>query len=140
MEKIPSEKELAELLGQPLYDVWMALCALVDEKYEMERLWNAGGKEWTYEYKYRRGGKTLCALYAGKDRMGFMVILGREEREKFEAARAAYSEAVQKAYDDSKTYHDGKWIMFFPTDRSTFPDLEKLLLLKRRPNRNHNKR
>ena len=26
----------------------------------MERLWNTGGKNWTYEYKYRRGGKTLC--------------------------------------------------------------------------------
>ena len=27
-------------------------------------LWNKGGKAWAYEYKYRQGGKTLCALYA----------------------------------------------------------------------------
>ena len=26
--------------------------------------WNNGGRKWKYEYKYRRGRKTLCALYA----------------------------------------------------------------------------
>ena len=43
---------------------------------------NTGGKNWTYEYKYRRGGKTLCALYAREGCMGFMVIFGKEEKGK----------------------------------------------------------
>ena len=64
-------------------DVWNKLCALIDEKYEMERLWNKGGKAWTYEYKYRRGGKTLCALYARENCIGFMIIFGKDERAKF---------------------------------------------------------
>lgn len=42
-----------------MYEVWQALCLAIDEKYDMDRLWNAGGKNWTYEYKYRRGGKTF---------------------------------------------------------------------------------
>ncbi|MEY8433248.1 DUF3788 family protein [Lachnospiraceae bacterium 48-42] len=40
----------------------------------MERLWNTGGKKWTYEYKYRRGGKTLCSLYAKGGCVGSMII------------------------------------------------------------------
>lgn len=77
LDTIPHAEEMIRLLGRPLYDIWNALCAFIEEKYAMERLWNAGGRAWKYEYKYRRGGKTLCALYAGENRMGFMVVLGK---------------------------------------------------------------
>lgn len=56
----------------------------------MEQMWNHGGKNWTYEYKYRRGGKTLCALYAKEQTIGFMVILGKDERTKFESMREVF--------------------------------------------------
>ena len=101
----------------------------------MDCIWNSGGKAWTYEYKYRRGGKTLCALYARENCIGFMVILGKDERARFEADRSEYSESVQNVYDDSKTYHDGKWLMFEPVDTSLFGDFMQLLAIKRRPNR-----
>ena len=50
----------------------------------MDCLWSTGGKAWKYEYKYRRGGKTLCALYARENCVGFMIVLGKDERLKFE--------------------------------------------------------
>ena len=135
LDTIPDEKEMTALLGESLYNVWNQLCALIDEKYEMDCLWDKGGKAWTYEYKYRRGGKTLCALYARENCVGFMIILGKEERLKFEKDRENYSEEVQRVYDETKTYHDGKWMMFEPTDTSLFGDFISLLSIKRKPNR-----
>ena len=135
LDKMPNMDDMTALIGQSLYDVWQKLCAAIDEKYDMDRIWNSGGKAWTYEYKYRRGGKTLCALYARENCVGFMVILGKDERAKFESGRSEYSENVQKVYDDSKTYHDGKWLMFEPVDTSMFGDFMQLLAIKRRPNR-----
>lgn len=135
LDKIPGEEEMTALVGKSLYDVWSRLCAAIDEQYEMDRLWDHGGKAWRYEYKYRRGGKTLCALYARENCVGFMVILGKEERLKFEADRENYTKEVQKIYDEAQTYHDGKWIMFEPVDASLFPDFIRLLRIKRRPNR-----
>ena len=70
LEKIPSDKEIADLIGQQLFEVWNKLCDLIESKYDMERLWDRGGREWTYEYKYRRGGKTLCTLYAKENTIG----------------------------------------------------------------------
>lgn len=131
----PDTRQMTALLGGQLYGVWNSLCALIDESYDMERTWNSGGKAWVYEYKYRRGGKTLCALYAREKCLGFMVILGRDERAKFESDRANYSEEVQRVYDEAATYHDGKWIMFEPHDDSLFGDFMKLLKIKRKPNR-----
>ena len=134
-EKIPSQSTMTDLLGQPLFEVWQKLCEVIDEKYEMERLWNAGGKNWIYEYKYRRGGKTLCSLYAKDNRIGFMIIFGKNEREKLEEMRDTLSDAVCRRYDEAKTYRDGKWGMFEPTDTSEFDDYMKLLAVKRKPNR-----
>ena len=54
LENTPTQSTMTELLGQPLFKVWQELCSAIDEKYDMERLWNTGGKNWTYEYKYRR--------------------------------------------------------------------------------------
>ena len=77
----------------------------------MERIWNTGGKNWTYEYKYRRGGKTLCSLYAKWNCIGFMIIFGKDERTKFDDIRGTLSKSVCKRYDEATTYHDGKWVI-----------------------------
>ena len=135
LESVPSQSAMNELLGQSLFEVWQKLCSTIDEKYEMERLWNTGGKNWTYEYKYRRGGKTLCSLYAKNNCFGFMIIFGKDERTKFEDMRGSLSDSVCKKYDEAKTYHDGKWVMFEPTDTVEFDDYMKLLAIKRKPNR-----
>ena len=131
----PDAEQITVLVGKSLYGVWSELCALIDKNYDMECLWDKGGKAWKYEYKYRRGGKTLCALYARENCVGCMVILGKDERLKFEKDRDNYSEEVQRIYDETQTYHDGKWMMFEPTDTSLFDDFIRLLGIKRKPNR-----
>ena len=135
LDKTPKKEELSELLGEPLYHIWNEIDALIEEHYEMDHLWNSGGKAWKYEYKYRCGGKTLCALYARKTCLGFMIILGKEERNKFEAGRDRFSGETQRIYDEAQTYHDGKWLMFEPKDTALFGDYLSLLRIKRKTNR-----
>lgn len=135
LDIIPTPEEMTVLVGKSLYDVWNQLNLLIDERYDVNRSWNQGGKAWKYEYKYHRGGKTLCALYARESCIGFMIILGKDERSKFEAERDNYSKEVQRIYDETQTYHDGKWLMFEPMDTTLFDDFIKLLRIKRKPNR-----
>lgn len=40
IEKIPNIKDITDLIRQPLFEVWTKLCAAIDEKYDMEHLWN----------------------------------------------------------------------------------------------------
>ncbi|WP_369283820.1 DUF3788 domain-containing protein [Oscillibacter sp. GMB15532] len=135
LEQIPTNEEMIALIGQPLFEVWRKLAEFIESKYDMDCLWNSGGKKWTYEYKYRGGGKTLCALYAKEKVFGFMIIFGKAEREKVEAIRSELSSETQRTYDEATTYHDGKWVMFELTDTSLFSDMEKLLRIKRAPNK-----
>ena len=60
--QIPTPETLEALTGKELYDLWTSLHQLIEQKYNMEQMWNHGGKKWTYEYKYRRGGKTTSTI------------------------------------------------------------------------------
>lgn len=135
LDMIPNAEQITNLVGKPLYEVWNKLCALIDDKYDMDCVWNKGGKAWKYEYKYRKGDKTLCALYARENCIEFMIVFGKDERLKFEADKETFSNEVQEIYENTHTYHDGKWIMFEPADTSLFNDFIRLLSLKRKPNR-----
>lgn len=44
VEKAPTQVMMLELLGQSLFEVWGELCLTIEKKYDVEKLWNAGGK------------------------------------------------------------------------------------------------
>ena len=133
--QIPTPETLEALTGKELYDLWTSLHQLIEQKIQYGTNVESWREKMTYEYKYRRGGKTLCALYAKEQTIGFMVILGKDERTKFESMREMFSNAAQKIYDETTTFHDGKWLMFELKDTSLFNDIERLLSIKRKPNR-----
>ncbi|MDL2292557.1 DUF3788 domain-containing protein [Acholeplasma sp. OttesenSCG-928-E16] len=135
-KEIPNQNVLSNLLGKERLEAWNAFCDAIDSVYEMDKLWNDGGKKWDYEYKYRRGGKTLCALYAKEYCFGLLIIFGSDERSKFETSRNQYSDKLQSIYDDATTFHDGKWMMVEMEDASMIDEIMKLLTtIKRTPNK-----
>lgn len=131
----PTQNTLEELIGSNILDIWNRLVVDIDSLYEMDRIWNKGFGDWIYEYKYRRGGKTLCTFYAKQGIAKVLITLGKAEREKVELKRGNFSKSLLALYDETKTYHDGKWI-WIPMDESlVFDDIINLLKIKRRPNR-----
>ena len=40
LDRIPNTEQMIALVGKPLYKIWNKLCSLIDEKYEMDCLWN----------------------------------------------------------------------------------------------------
>ena len=134
MENIKKE-ELEKLVGIDKVNIFYDIVDEITKLYDMEQIWNNGGKKWTYEYKFRKGGKTLCAFYFNDNTLGFMIIFGKDERTRFEEIRSELSSEVLETYDNAETFHDGKWVMFDITNNSIIEDLKKLLFIKRKPNR-----
>lgn len=129
------KEELEQLVGVDRVNVFYDIVNEITLLYDMDQVWNNGGKKWTYEYKFRKGGKTLCAFYFRENLLGLMIIFGKNERAKVEEISEQLSSDVLEAYDNAQTYHDGKWVMFPITDKSIVMDLKKLLFIKRKPNR-----
>ncbi|MGN0670314.1 MAG: DUF3788 family protein, partial [Oscillospiraceae bacterium] len=105
-----SSTDIEALIGAEKAELWRKLTAAVDELYDVDKIWNKGFGDWVYEYKYRRGGKTLCSFYAKQGVANILIIFGKNEREKFELQRESFSEQIQALFNSTKTYHDGKWI------------------------------
>lgn len=135
LEVMPTQAQLEELMGPAAYKTFAGLVAHIRAHYEMEEIWNPGRKENMYEYKFRRGGKTLCALYPRKNSFGFMVVLGRAEQQVVQQEWAEFSAATRAIYTETPTYHDGRWLMLDMKGDALLPDAFKLLRVKRRPNR-----
>lgn len=132
---IPTSNDIEELIGAEKAELWRRLTAAVDEIYDVDRTWNKGFGDWVYEYKYRRGGKTLCSFYAKQGVANILIIFGKNEREKFEMQRESFSAQIQALFDSTKTYHDGKWI-WVPIDNELLTDdVLNMLKIKRKPNR-----
>lgn len=133
LERTPSPQELEDLLGEPAYSTWREMVEFIHSRYDMEAQWDSGRKAGVYEYKFRKSGKTLCALYARDNSFGFMVIFGKAERERFESERHRFSEHIQAVYEQTTTYHDGKWLMVDIADERYLPELKEMLAIKKRP-------
>ena len=134
MENIKRE-ELEKLVGTDKVNIFYKIVDEITLLYDMDQTWNNGGKKWTYEYKFRKSGKTLCAFYFKENMLGFMIIFGKAERTKVEEIRNELSFDILETYDNAQTFHDGKWVMFNITDYSMIKDFKKLLFIKKKPNR-----
>ncbi len=87
------------------------------------------------ELKFKQGKKTILTIYLKEDRLDFLLIFGKKEREEFEARQGEFSSWVREIYNSSKTYHDGKWMMFPVSSPERFEELKPLIGIKKKPNR-----
>ena len=128
-------EQLLSLLSQETLSVWDDMIAEIDHLYDVDRLWSKGFGDWAVEYKYRRGGKTLCTFYAKKDVANILITYGKAEREKFEKMKETVSVTIQELYDNTKALHDGKWLWIPITSDLRKEDVLTMLRIKRRPNK-----
>jgi hypothetical protein len=116
---------------------WEKLMGYVRYHYVVDEKW-AEGKPTHKHYNnlfVRCGGKSFIGLSLRDGYFHATITLGKEERERFDAERDAFSEAVRRQYDEAETLHDGKWLGFKVCDESWIDDIILLLRIKSKPNR-----
>jgi hypothetical protein len=116
---------------------WEKLVGYIRYYYVMDEKW-AEGKPTHKNYNnlfIRRGGKSFIILSIREGYFIAGIVLGKDERDKFDEQRETFGEIVCKEYDEAETYHDGKWLSFEVRDESLIEDIIRLLHIKRKPNR-----
>ncbi len=117
-----------EKMSKPAYEALEKLIGYVSTHYAMDELYNGKG-----ECKFRRGGKTLLTINMRENGPEALVVFGKEEQECFEKQREMFSNAMQRRYDESRAYHDGKWLFIPIADDSLIPDILRLVAIKKKP-------
>lgn len=85
--------------------------------------------------RFRQSKKTIVSINLYEDHYDFQIVLGKAEREKFEAIKHEFPVEIQKIYDNERTLHDGKWLLIHVHDLHTLEAVKKLILIKKKPNR-----
>ena len=119
---------------------WEKITGLIRYHYMMDEKWEEGNLNHKHHSNlyFRRGGKTLTTLCIREGYFLICVVLGKAEREKFDAQRTDFGQAVCTVYDSAEVLHDGKWLGFEVHGEDDLPlidDIVKLLYIKRKPNR-----
>lgn len=87
------------------------------------------------ELKFKQGQKTILTVYIHDDKFTFLVIFGKKKRELFDATRNDFSSFILNYYDNSKTFHDGKWMFIDVSTLEQLEEIKKLIQIKKKPNR-----
>ena len=116
---------------------WERLAGHIRFYYEMDEDWWEGNPTHKHHsnLRFRRGGKTLVTLCIREGYFIVSIVMGKDERDRFEEQREKFGEAICKEYDGAEVFHDGKWLGFDINDESLIDDITRLLEIKRKPNR-----
>ncbi len=85
--------------------------------------------------KFIQGQRTIVTIYIHEDRFTFLIVFGKKECECFALQRNEFSQYVQECYDNAKVYHDRKKISVDVNSLEQLEEVEKLILIKKKPNR-----
>lgn len=126
----PTEQETLAALG-PSAPLWERLTRHLDAAYGIEPTFAPPTRNYGWEVKYRRGGKTLVTLTPDEGRFTALVVLGEKETES--ARSLDLGDHVRRVFDEARQLRDGRWLFVPVESEEDADDVEALLAVKRRP-------
>ncbi|MEW6050286.1 MAG: DUF3788 domain-containing protein [Candidatus Zixiibacteriota bacterium] len=134
--KEPNPRQVASFVGARSYKRWKRIGAFIDKNYPgvFSPEWLYGGKKYGWGLRYKKS-KSFCTLIPEKNQFRILIVFGGEERAKVEATISELVSHAREDYVAAKTYADGKWLGLLVDSDKVLADVERLLLIKRRPKR-----
>jgi hypothetical protein len=130
-EKEPTEDEMVRFLGKQAGNLWKRIVVYMSENYDFKPVREKGDLDASIRYK--RSGKTLLTLYPKKGELTVLIIFGKEEVEKFARSKNEFSPEIVELFENTKQYHDGRWLHIKFPPFENLEDIKKLLSIKRKP-------
>ena len=127
----PTEKEIADFIGEPAKGAWVQLRRFVKENYDIEPEMIFSGKH-GWDVRYRKNGKTLVTLTPEKGAVRVLIVLGGEKSEKALSMRNELSPKMYELIENTKQLHDGRWLWIRLFQTKDAEDIERLLPMKRK--------
>lgn len=119
-------------IGPEAFEHWRALRDWIEASYPgvFAPDWIYGGKKHGWSLRYKKS-KAFCTFLPEYRAFSAVVVLGAAERKKVEAQRDKLSPRLMALYDQTETYHDGKWLKIGISSAGERQDVTELLALKR---------
>jgi hypothetical protein len=133
----PDDKAVAKWIGAKNFKYWRRIIEFIECNYPQifpSGDWLPGGKKHGWSLRFKKS-KSFCTLIPKENRLVVQIVLGGKERQETEKILSELSPDIQRIYKEATTYHDGKWLAITLDSDAMMRDVERLLIIKRKPKR-----
>lgn len=131
----PSVEEIHAVIGSEAKEVWLRLTGFVENNYNHEAELNYGGKNYGWNVRYRKSGKTLFSMFPERNCFTVLLVLGKKEADKYNERQNEFGGYFKAVFDGSPQYHDGRWLWIKINDTHVVDDIERMILIKKKPSK-----
>jgi hypothetical protein len=131
-ETPPTPESIAAYIGKEAVAAWDDIIVFLDENYNFTPEAVFGGKKYGWAIRYRRSGKSLCALCPEKGAFTVLIVIGPKVIEQL-ADLSVFSPGVAATISGAHQYPDGCWLWLRVLSRDDTNDIKRLLQIKKKP-------
>lgn len=131
-EKTPSQEEIIDTIGDTA-SLWLEIHEYIEDNYDFvpELKFFAKNHGWTI--RYRKSGKTLVYFFPEDGAFSILLVLGKKEADKVEAAKSQLNGKVKTVFENTEQLHDGRWLWIRVQTQADIESIKLLLKAKRKP-------
>ena len=107
---IPSEYEMSNYINNELWDNF---CEFIRSNYNVNPKFEFSkcSLEFGWNIKFKKGSRTLCAVYPRENYFCVMIVIWKKEKEQFENMLPHFCIEIQEIYLDTRECNHQKWLM-----------------------------
>ncbi|NMM62597.1 DUF3788 family protein [Clostridium sp. P21] len=134
-EPLPTYEEIRNFIGNIEVKKFDKVIAFIEENYNFNKEICYGGKNYGVLIRFRRSGKTLLSLFPEKNCFSCVLVYGKKEIEQFQNRKNEFSDYMNVIFNETKHYHDGKWMLIRIEDEKYIDELMEMIKVKKKPNK-----
>jgi len=137
-EIIPNDNIIQLFLGDSnIISVWNNITSFLNNNYNFDSKIIFGGKKYGWAVKYKHGQKTIVTLLPERKSFTGLLVFGKKEVEKIFENKDIFTKQILQLIEETKQYHDGKWIWIRLENHIFENDICNLIKIKKKPQKNN---
>lgn len=129
----PTYEDIINYLGKRIHNNWDTINDFIDTNYDILPEIFFYGLKYGWCLRYRKNGKTFCTLFPENGAFTILIIHGKKEIVQTNAMIKEFCKNTQDIIQNTKQYHDGKWLWIRVVSLDDVDDVIKLLQIKKNP-------
>lgn len=130
---VPTEDDMEKFIGEShCIDLWKSFISYIDNKYTLDKHIKYGGKNYGWDLQYKQSKRTIVSIHPERKAFTILFTFGKKELEELETKSAEISKSTYNLIQNTKQYHDGKWIWLRVLNKTELDDAFVLLNIKKK--------
>lgn len=129
--QMPTLYDMSDYVRNPLWDKF---CHYMINEYDIKPTFEYSKCSWArgWNVKFKKSGKTLCTLYPKEGFFTALVVIGKNEKERFEELLPTLTTDLQNLYYNTKEGMGQRWLMIDLEDEDKrLEDVKKMIAIRR---------